>query len=113
MGHELKKPEHTPKPILPEHYGCSVQNVARKNPKYSRNDTILKIAYLAKAVAQKKLYRLQNGQFGSKVVNLKNMPKSILPDHYSCSVQTTVQEKKKHQILGEIRKIGRLAILQR
>ena len=33
---------------------CSVQNTARKNLKYARNETILKIGHLAKAIAHAK-----------------------------------------------------------
>ena len=42
------------KTILQEHYSCSVQKTAPKNTKYSRNETILKIGYLAKAIAHAK-----------------------------------------------------------
>ena len=37
--------------ILQEHWSCFVQKTARKNTKYSRNETILKIGHLAKAFA--------------------------------------------------------------
>ena len=40
--------------ILQEHYSCSVQKTAPKNTKYSRNEAILKIGHLAKAIAQAK-----------------------------------------------------------
>ena len=42
------------KTILQDHYSCSVQKTAAKNPKYSRNETILKIGHLAKAIAHAK-----------------------------------------------------------
>ena len=32
-------------------YSCSVQKTAPKNTKYSRNETMLKIGHLAKAIA--------------------------------------------------------------
>ena len=38
------------KTILQERYSCSVQKTARKNSKYPRNETILKIGHLAKAI---------------------------------------------------------------
>ena len=38
------------KSILQIFYSCSVQNSARKNTKYSRNETILKIGHHAKAI---------------------------------------------------------------
>ena len=43
-----------PKSILQIIYSCSVQNTAQKNTKYSRNETILKIGYNAKAIAHAK-----------------------------------------------------------
>ena len=38
------------KAILQARYSCSVQKTAWKNTKYSRNETILKIGHLAKAI---------------------------------------------------------------
>ena len=43
-----------PKTILQEHQSCSLQKRPRKNTKYSRHETILKIGYLAKAIAHAK-----------------------------------------------------------
>ena len=42
------------KTILQEYWSCSVQKVARKNTKYSRNETSVKIGHLAKALAYAK-----------------------------------------------------------
>ena len=42
------------KTILQEHWSCSVKKTAKKNTKYSRNETILKIGHLAKAIAHAK-----------------------------------------------------------
>ena len=39
------------KSILQIIYSCSVQKTPRKNTKYSRNETILKISHHAKAIA--------------------------------------------------------------
>ena len=39
------------KTILQDYKSCSVQKTARKNTKYSRNETILKIGHLTKAIA--------------------------------------------------------------
>ena len=38
------------KSILQIIYSCSVEKTARKNTKYSRNETILKIGHHAKAI---------------------------------------------------------------
>ena len=40
--------------ILQEQHSCSVQKTARKDTKYSRNETIFKIGHLAKAIAHAK-----------------------------------------------------------
>ena len=59
-----------------------MQKTAEKDTMYSRNETILKIGNLAKAIAHgKAIQPLQNGQFGLKVKNAKNMAKSILQEH--------------------------------
>ena len=42
------------KSILQIIYSCSVKKTARKDTKYSRNETILKIGYNAKAIAHAK-----------------------------------------------------------
>ena len=42
------------KTILQEYYSCSVKKTARINTKYSRNETILKIVHIAKAIAHVK-----------------------------------------------------------
>ena len=39
------------KSILYSHWSNSVQKTARKNTKYSRNETMLKIGHLAKSIA--------------------------------------------------------------
>ena len=39
------------KTILDDYKSCFVQKTARKNTKYARNETILKIGHLAKAIA--------------------------------------------------------------
>ena len=43
-----------PKTIVQEQKICSVQKAVRKNTKYSRNDTILKIGNLTKPIAHAK-----------------------------------------------------------
>ena len=44
------------KTILQEHSSCSVQKNPEKNTKYSRNETILKISHVAKAIAHAKAF---------------------------------------------------------
>ena len=48
------------KTILQQHYSWSVQKTASKNTKYSRNETILKISHLAKAIAHAKTIAFAN-----------------------------------------------------
>ena len=48
--------------------------------KYLRNETILKIGHLAKAMAMQRLEALQNGQFGSKIKMAKNMRKTVVQE---------------------------------
>ena len=46
------------KTILQDYKSYSVQKTARKHTKYSRNETILKIGHLAKAIAHEKAIAL-------------------------------------------------------
>ena len=78
----IKILENMSKSILRIIYSCSVQKTASKNTKYSKNDTILKIGYNAKAI-------MQNPHFGSKIKIPKNMSKYILQIIYVCFVQRT------------------------
>ena len=57
-----------------------MQKIAGKNTKYSRNETILKLGHLAKAIAHAKALALQNGQFGSKIKVAKNMRKTVVQE---------------------------------
>jgi len=52
LGQKLKMPKTCEKTFLQEHF--SVQETAPKNTKYSRNERILKIGRLAKAIAHGK-----------------------------------------------------------
>ena len=49
------------KTILQDYKSCSVQKSARKNTKYSRNETILKIGHPAKAIAHAKAIDFAKG----------------------------------------------------
>ena len=82
FGSKIKNAKNMRKTILQEHWSCSVQKSARKNTKYSRNEAILKIGYLAKHIAHAKAIAFaKNGQFRSKIENSKNMRKTILQEH--------------------------------
>ena len=51
---KIKIQKNMSKSILQNLYSCFVQKTARKNTKYSRNDTILKIGHHAKAITHAK-----------------------------------------------------------
>ena len=55
-----------------------------------------------------RVYPSQNGQFGSKIKNPKNMLKTMLQDHRKCCVQKTVRKNIKYSINETILKIGHL-----
>ena len=54
LGQKLKFKEICQDPFYKSIYNCSVQKIARKKTKYSRNETILKIGHHAKAIAHAK-----------------------------------------------------------
>ena len=47
FGSKIKTPKNMSKSILRIFWSCSVQKTARKNTKYSRNESILKIGHRA------------------------------------------------------------------
>ena len=65
-------------------------------------------AFLKSAILQR-LQTLQNGQFGSKIKMAKNMRKTILRAHQSCSVQKTAHKNTKYSTNESILEIGHLA----
>ena len=50
FGSKIKIKKNRSKSILEIIWSCSVKKTARKNTKYSRNETILKIGHHAKAI---------------------------------------------------------------
>ena len=54
FGSKIKIPKIIAKSVLQIIYICALQKTARKNTKYSRNETILKIGHYAKAIAHAK-----------------------------------------------------------
>ena len=69
------------KAILQDYKSSSVQKTARENTKYSRNETILKIGHLAKAIAHGKAIYFAKWVVGSKSKNANKIRKSILQDY--------------------------------
>ena len=56
LGQNLKMPKTCEKPFYKDSYSysCSLQKTSLKNIQYRRNETILKIGHLAKAIAHAK-----------------------------------------------------------
>ena len=111
LGQKLKMPKTCEKPFHKNMSFC-VQKTARKKIKYWRNETILKIGLLAKAIAHAKaiaISKWSDGQFVSKIKNAKNMRKIILQEHNSCSEQKTARKNIKYWRNETILKIGHLA----
>ena len=73
-----------------------MQKTARKNTKYSRNERILKIGHLAKAIAHAKAMAFAKWSVGSKIKNAKNMRKTILQE--LLELFCAKNRSKKHQI---------------
>ena len=61
-----------------------------------------KIGHHAKAIVFAK-----NGQFGSKIEILKNMQKTTLQTHYTCSVQKTAPKNTQYSKNGHFLKMGK------
>ena len=61
---------------------------------YSKKESILKKAKIGHDANA--LYPLQNNRFRSKTKNTKNMPKIILQEHKTCSVQETAPNHTKY-----------------
>ena len=72
FGSKIKIPKNMSKSIPQIIYTCSVQKTARKNTKYSINETILKMGHHVKAIAHGKW------SVWEKIKIPKNMSKSIL-----------------------------------
>ena len=71
--HNSQLHRRTTESILQEHWRCSVQKPARKNTKYSRHETILKVGHFTQTMQRPQ--PLPNGQTGSTIKNAKNMQK--------------------------------------
>ena len=85
FGSKIKNAKNMRKPFYKKIRVVLWEN-RTKNTQDSRNENIFKIGHLAKAIARPKAIALQNGLFGSKIKNAKNMRKTILQKHQSCSV---------------------------
>ena len=92
LGQKLKMQKTCEKPFYKK-IRVVLQERRAKNTQDSRNEKILKIGHLAKAIAHPKAIALQNGQFGSKIKNAKNRRKATLQKDQSFSIG---KPSKKH-----------------
>ena len=70
FGSKIKIPKNMSKSIPQIIYTCPVQKTARKNTKYSINETILKIGHHAKAIAPGKWSVSDKNQNSKKHVKI-------------------------------------------
>ena len=100
FGSKIKIPKNMSKNILKIIYSCFKQKITRKNTKYSRNESILKIGHHAKVIAYAK------SSLWLKIKIPKNMSKSILQIIYSFFVQKTAPKNTQYSRNESILKIG-------
>ena len=105
FGSKTKNATKMRKTIVQEHQSCSAQKTAPKNH-IPKKRPLLKSAILQRLQPMQRLQPLQNGQFGSKIKNAKNMGKTILQEHWSCSVKKTAKKNTKYSRDETILKIG-------
>ena len=103
---KIKIAKNMSKIILQIIYSCSVQKAARKNTKYSKNETILKINLYAIL----RLQPLPNAWFGSKIKIKKRHAKMIVQALQSSSVQKTARKKNQYSRNDTILKIAHHAM---
>ena len=85
---KIKIQKNMSKSTLEIIYSYFLQKTARKNTKYSKNDTILKIGHHAQA--------MHNPHFASKIKISKNISKSIPQIIYCYFLQKTARKNTKY-----------------
>ena len=65
------------------------KKTATKNTKYLRNESILNIGHVAKGMAHAKAIAFAKWLFGVKSSKCEKHAKTILQEHWSCSVRKT------------------------
>ena len=84
---------------LQEQLSCSLQETARENSQYSRNEIILKIGHFGKSIAHAKCAVWVKNFFS------KNTSKINLQEQLSCSVQKTAGKNSQYSRNRSILKI--------
>ena len=96
--------------ILGDHESCSVQKTFRKNTKYSRNETILKIGHFTKPIAHGKGYSLcKMVSLGQKFKIPKTCETPLSENIRVVLCKKTVPKNTKYSRNDTILKIGHLA----
>ena len=99
--------KNMPKSILGPYKKFSVREIAEKNTKYLKNQTILKIGKIGLEV--KAIYSLcKMVSLGQKLKLLKNMPNTVLGPRTKCSLQKTAAKNTKYLKNHTILKIGKI-----
>ena len=81
LGQKLKMPKICEKALNKNIRVVLYKKTVRKNTKYSRNEAILKVGHLAKAIAHAKAIAFAKWSVWAKIKNAKNMRKSIVQEH--------------------------------
>ena len=76
FGQKLKMPTTCEKPSYKIIRVVLCKKTARKNTKYSRNETILKIGHLAETIAHAETIAFAKWSVWRKIINAKNMRKN-------------------------------------
>ena len=110
FGSKVKNAKNMRKTILQEHKSCSVQKTARKNAKYSRNERILKIGHLAKAIAHAKAIAFcKMVSLGQKLKMPKTCEKRFYKNIRVVLCKKIARENTKYSRNETILRIGHLA----
>ena len=109
LGQKFKMPKKCEKLFHKNITSVLCKKPPEKTPNIREMRQFSKSAILQRLQATQRLQPLQNGRFGSKVKNAKNMLKTILQEHKSCAVQKTARKNTRYQRNGTIFKIGHIA----
>ena len=104
FGSKIKIPKDISKSILQNISSCSVQKTARKNSKYWRNQTILKIGHRTKAIA------FEKSSLWVKIKIPKDISKSTLEIISSCSLQKAARKNTKYSKNDSILKMTKIGV---
>ena len=103
---KIKIIKNVQKTILEPHQSCSVQKKLQKKTPNIRKMTIF--PKWPKFATMQRLKALQNRHFGSNIKIVKNMRKTTLEPHRSCSVQKTAPKNTQYSKNDNISKLAKL-----